>query len=128
MINLVFVFMMLLNEPQKFTFHSSSRKNTKRLQTSLKCCLPFWASQTINSVFHQVVLTTSSYLEVGYQIDFGLRGWNKFNIEIVVDSQIPPSQLIVERRVNSQELIGFDSVYRWGWLELKENVAEGKRF
>ena len=74
MINLVFVLMMLLNEPRKFTFHSSSRKNTKRLQTSLKCCLSFWASQTINSVFHQVVLTTSSYTEVGYQIDFSVRG------------------------------------------------------
>ena len=42
---LVFVFIILLTEPQKFTFHSSSRKNTKILQTSSKCFLPFLVSE-----------------------------------------------------------------------------------
>ena len=39
---LVFVFIILLTEPQKFTFHPSSRKNTKILQTSSKYFLPFF--------------------------------------------------------------------------------------
>ena len=39
---LVFVFIILLTESQKFTFHPSSRKNTKILQTSSKYFLPFF--------------------------------------------------------------------------------------
>ena len=38
---LVFVFIILLTEPRKFTLHPSSRKNTKILQTS-KYFLPFF--------------------------------------------------------------------------------------
>ena len=45
-INLVFVFIMLLNEPRLFTFHSLSRKNTTFLQISSERYLPFLTPET----------------------------------------------------------------------------------
>ena len=38
---LVFVFIILLTEPQKFTFHSSSRKNTKKQNAKYKLMVDF---------------------------------------------------------------------------------------
>ena len=73
---LVFVFIILLTEPQKFTFHSSSRKNTKILQTSSKCFLLFWyqrqrpenISQKANGGFCQVVEITGRLLFLAPEI------------------------------------------------------------
>ena len=68
--------------------------------------------EKVNSAFHQVVLTASSYTEIGYQTTFGVPGTNKFNTEICVISHIALVHWIAGRRLNSQELIDCGSTYR----------------
>ena len=91
---LVFVFIVLLTEPQKFTFHSSSRKNSKILQPLQNVFILFWyqrqrpenMSQKANGGFCQVVEITGRLLFLAP--------------EICVVSHSTLFQLIVGRRFN----------------------------
>ena len=56
---------------------------------------------------------------LGTKAGFVVPGWKKFNTEIVVDRHIPLFQLLVGRRLNSQELIVCGSVYKCGVIEIK---------
>ena len=91
---LVFVFIVLLTEPQKFTFHSSSRKNSKILQTSSKCFLPFLVSESKTK-------NISQKANGGFCQDVEITGRLLFLApEICVVSHSALFQLIVGRRFN----------------------------
>ena len=65
---------------------------------------------------------------MGTKTTFDVPGTHKFNTEIFMISHITLVHWIAERRLNSQELIGYGDAYRREWLKLKEILVAGLQF
>ena len=130
-ISLVFVFIMVLNEPRKFTFHSSSRKKTQFCRSLQSVVFLFdirnkhrkRCMRKLTVHFAKLLLPQLVIQSLGTKTTFDVPGSNTFNTGIGVVSHITLTQWIAGMRRNSQELMRCCSAYRQGWLELQENVV-----